>query len=682
MSKQLHCYYKELLLFLLLTLFSYHSWSQKAPSIALEQSLHKSAKVLPGRYIVTYHKNSAVHTRARTVLDASEANRLLLEGVTTTLKKHALTQKTLLRTYSSTFKGFAIAGVDENELLALQNDQDIASVIPDMTFSINPIVQEVTAQLDRETCNTASIQYNETTITEVGLANFGSSLAVTGVASLVSTLACDPLVENSLQDKIAIIDRGTCDFTTKVYQAQLAGARGVVIVSNTDAALNTMAAGTNAALVTIPAIMISKADGEILKPLIEAGDVTITINPSGQCRPWGITRVNGGTEVSGKRAWIIDSGIDMDHPDLRINQSLSRNFVSGESSPEDLNGHGTHVAGTVGAINNNIGVIGVAPGVEVVAIRVMNAGGSGNLSDIFAGIDYVGANASSNDVANLSIGLEYYPIQEVADIIKELALTCKVVIAAGNESLNTNYSLLSRIRENNVYVVSSITRTDDIFSSFSNYGNSVTHAAPGSEILSTYLNGGYGVLSGTSMAAPHVTGMLLVGGMYISGKAQNDPDGRPDPIPSLNCVAVDADGDGHSSCVDPDDNDPTVFLGATELCDNKDNDGDGLVDEGDVCCPDGDVTRLYVSTTGNSTNLGTSWGNSLTLSAALNLAQKCSKINQIWVAAGTYIPSTNEFGIDNPTNPRTKTFILRRGLTIYGSFIGNEPDTYAPSNRQ
>ncbi|MFO7723480.1 MAG: S8 family serine peptidase, partial [Bacteroidales bacterium] len=113
--------------------------------------------------------------------------------------------------------------------------------------------------------------------------------------------------------------------------------------------------------------------------------------PPGQSVPWGITRVGSPTaSYSGTRkAWIIDTGVDLTHPDLNVNTTLAVNYVVGTTSAADQNGHGTHVAGTIGAINNSIGVVGVAPGVEVVPVRVLDKKGSGTTSGIIAGVNYV-----------------------------------------------------------------------------------------------------------------------------------------------------------------------------------------------------------------------------------------------------------------------------------------------------
>jgi len=139
--------------------------------------------------------------------------------------------------------------------------------------------------------------------------------------------------------------------------------------------------------------------------------------------PYGITRVNGGVTYTGNGvAWILDSGIDLDHPDLNVDASRGYNaFTSGKDgkSLDDGNGHGTHVAGTIAAIDNTEGVIGVAAGATVIPVKVLGARGSGSYSGVIAGINHVAANGSSGDVANMSLG---GPVsQAVDDAVKNAA---------------------------------------------------------------------------------------------------------------------------------------------------------------------------------------------------------------------------------------------------------------------
>jgi subtilisin family serine protease len=251
-----------------------------------------------------------------------------------------------------------------------------------------------------------------------------------------------------------------------------------------------------------------------------------TPSQPGQQTGWNITRVKGGagTGAGSGTAWVIDSGIDLDHPDLNVDTGRSRNFSSGPSA-DDGNGHGTHVAGIIGALNNSIGIIGVSPGATVVAVRVLNNAGSGSNSDVIAGVDYVAANGHGGDVANMSLGGG--PSQALDDAVVAAAASSgvKFTLAAGNESESATNHSPARANGTNVYTVSSFAQGDN-WSSFSNFGNPpVDWAEPGSGIRSTYKGGGYATLSGTSMAAPHLAGILLTTTAKAGGTVMGDPDG-------------------------------------------------------------------------------------------------------------------------------------------------------------
>jgi len=249
--------------------------------------------------------------------------------------------------------------------------------------------------------------------------------------------------------------------------------------------------------------------------------------------PLGVTRVGGPGSGSGKTAWIVDSGIDLTHPDLNVDAASSTSLLASDSSPNDANGHGTHVAGIIGAKNNSIGVVGVAAGARLVAVRVLDASGNGPDSGVIAGIEYAVTHGSPGDVINLSLITSPMPEMDAA-VANAGAAGFLVTIAAGNNSAFAGNYSPAEADGPNVYTVSA-TDSKDVFARYSNYGNPpIDYAEPGSSIQSTYKNGGYATLSGTSMAAPHLAGVLLLrGGAAPStsgAKAVRDPDGNPDPI--------------------------------------------------------------------------------------------------------------------------------------------------------
>lgn len=247
-----------------------------------------------------------------------------------------------------------------------------------------------------------------------------------------------------------------------------------------------------------------------------------------QSTPYGITRVGGAGNGTGKTVWVIDSGVDLDHPDLNVDVARSVSFLGGGgSSPDDQNGHGTHVAGTIGALNNSIGVVGVAAGANIVAVRVLDRRGSGSISGVIAGVDYVAANGGAGDAANMSLGGGVSPTLDNAVI--SASQTVKFALAAGNESDDANNHSPARANGNNIFTISAM-NSSDVWASFSNYGSAVDYCAPGVGVLSTWKDGGYNTISGTSMASPHVAGILALGNISTSGFVSGDPDGNADPI--------------------------------------------------------------------------------------------------------------------------------------------------------
>ncbi|AZQ60809.1 S8 family peptidase [Flammeovirga pectinis] len=266
--------------------------------------------------------------------------------------------------------------------------------------------------------------------------------------------------------------------------------------------------------------------------LLDNTESTIINSVSTQTTPWGITRVGGALTYAGTNvAYIIDSGIDLNHPDLNVDETKGYNifkFGIDSRTLDDTNGHGTHVAGTVAAIDNNIGVVGVAAGASVIPVKVVTYYGGGTASGIIEGVNFVGTNGQSGDVANMSLGI---PTNASLDRAVKVAAAkgIKFVLAAGNESQNTSNVSPARADGTNVYTISAIDSTD-AFAYFSNFGASVDWAAPGVSILSTTINGNYGLNSGTSMAAPHAAGVLLLGAPRASGNVKNDPDDSTDVI--------------------------------------------------------------------------------------------------------------------------------------------------------
>lgn len=247
-----------------------------------------------------------------------------------------------------------------------------------------------------------------------------------------------------------------------------------------------------------------------------SGGTSGTKSASSQIIPWGITRVGMGVPLAGPvnaDVAIIDTGIQTNHPDLTVVGGA--NFTGGSTTDyADANGHGTHVAGTVAAKNNTVGVVGVAPGARLWAVKVLGSTGSGTVSAVIAGVDWVTANASTIEVANMSLSTSNSTTLKAA-LDRAVAAGVTITVSAGNSSADTrNYSPANSINTG-VITVSSM-NSASIMASTSNSGlnyaddsgveNGVDVIAPGEAVISTYINSGYASLSGTSMAAPHVAG--------------------------------------------------------------------------------------------------------------------------------------------------------------------------------
>jgi subtilisin family serine protease len=276
---------------------------------------------------------------------------------------------------------------------------------------------------------------------------------------------------------------------------------------------------------------------------------------------------------------VIDTGVDLDHPDLNVHQAGAKNcsLFGLIPSADDDNGHGSHVAGTIGALDNSIGVVGMAPGARIWPVKVLSAAGVGLNSDVICGIDYVAANADQIEVANMSLGGEGTDDGDCGrtDGDAEHLAICNAVgagvtfaVAAGNESQDA--ANVSPASYDEVITVSALADFngqpgggaastcradgDDTFADFSNFGADVDIIAPGVCIDSTYMQGMYDTLSGTSMASPHVAGAAA---LY---KANN-----PAATPARVKAALQGAGTSNWDDADDPDNTKEPLLNASGL---------------------------------------------------------------------------------------------------------------------
>lgn len=231
-----------------------------------------------------------------------------------------------------------------------------------------------------------------------------------------------------------------------------------------------------------------------------------------QTVPWGIEHVNApdvhsaGYQGSGIKVAVLDTGILTSHADLQVSGGYD---TTGIGSYVDDHGHGTHVAGTVAALNNSIGVIGAAPAAQLYAVKVLDRYGSGTYSNIIAGIEW--AISNDIDVINMSLGGSSgsTALQQACDAAYKAGIL--VVAAAGNEGTSSGDTecIGYPAKYSSVMAVGSIT-SDNVRSYFSSTGSTLEIMAPGSNIYSTTINGSYGTMSGTSMACPHVAGVAAL----------------------------------------------------------------------------------------------------------------------------------------------------------------------------
>ncbi|WP_066055761.1 PA14 domain-containing protein [Robertmurraya korlensis] len=267
--------------------------------------------------------------------------------------------------------------------------------------------------------------------------------------------------------------------------------------------------GLNAVVAEIPTSALKTIQ---FNPIVKLIEVDQVLEVGVQREGWGILKINAPnawtSSITGKgiKVAVLDSGISP-HEDLQVAGGVS--FVSYTSSYYDDNGHGTHVAGVIGAKRNSIGVVGVAPDASIYSVKVMDQNGEGYLSDLIAGVDW--AISNKMDIINLSISSPNgsYLLKQSVDKAYNSGLL--VVAAAGNngKSDGSGDTVEYPAKYSSVIAVSA-TDSNDKRGSFSATGDTVEVAAPGVSILSTYPTNMYVTMSGTSMATPFVAGNLAL----------------------------------------------------------------------------------------------------------------------------------------------------------------------------
>ena len=337
----------------------------------------------------------------------------------------------------------------------------------------------------------------------------------------------------------------------------------------------------------LPGFAVNVPNDAVLETIMQNPNVDyvqpdVKVKVFAQSLPTGVDRIDGdlsstksgdGSGSVNADIAILDTGIDLNHPDLNVYKQVT--FVPGTSNGNDDDGHGTAVAGVAAAKDNSQGVVGVAPGARLWAIKVLDSNGMGSSSNIIKGIDYVTEHAEEIDVVNLSFGAVGKNDALHNAIIRSVQAGVTYAAAAGNEGMDASNVFPASYPE--VIAVSAIVDTDgkcggistigttagkdDTLASFSNYGPVVDLAAPGVIVKTTTIGDSYMSFSGTSAATAHVTGAVA---LYKSEHPDASPSDILDALKNLGSNQyTQCDGNGHGYFSgDPDDNaEPLLYVG-------------------------------------------------------------------------------------------------------------------------
>lgn len=302
---------------------------------------------------------------------------------------------------------------------------------------------------------------------------------------------------------------------------QSPGPDEIGLIENLGGSVNTVYHIVPAISATIPSESLAELSADPRVKLVDL-DITFSMAFAGEVLPWGVDRVDAelvhpSNKGTGVKVAILDSGIDLDHPDLAVSGNVT--FVPGTTDGDDDNGHGTLVAGIVAALDNDIGVIGVAPEASLYAVKVLNQNGSGVMSVILSGIEWAVDN--NMQVINMSFGGAMGMPSTVIEAL-DTAYNAGIVIVAGagngGNASGEGENMWAPARYKPVIAVGATDNTDARYTS-SSTGYSLELMAPGVNIYSTVMGGGYGYQTGTSASSPHAAGVAAL--LIASGLTDN-----------------------------------------------------------------------------------------------------------------------------------------------------------------
>ena len=369
-----------------------------------------------------------------------------------------------------------------------------------------------------------------------------AALALTGAAEARSTL--DPGVGTQAGRYIVLYEQHVADATAATTRRERShGFRARLRYSK---AVKGFAATLSAA--QVERLRADPNVASVAEDRIVRAAAAVPLAPGEPLPPTGVRRIETATSATARErssvgVAVLDTGVDLDHPDLDAVHGT--NCIAPSAPAEDNGGHGTHVAGTIAGRNNGAGVVGVAPGTRVFAVKVLDDQGDGTMSQVICGIDWVTGTLTDGDpsndvpVANMSLGASGPPLgscQTTADpmhaaVCASTAAGATYVVAAGNSGWDFDHAREPDVPAAYPQVLTvtamsdtdgrpgalgpSCSSADDTYADYSNYALTAaaaehTIAAPGSCIRSTWPGGGYRTLSGTSMAAPHVAGVVAL----------------------------------------------------------------------------------------------------------------------------------------------------------------------------